>query len=80
MSAPDQAPTARDWLLNYAGDSDWRTQVDRVLAQYRAEVLAEAAAHLRRQADELWAPGRTAHTVMHADADEVERLSLGGAR
>ena len=41
MSARDDVPTARDWLLNYAGDSDWRTQVDRVLAQHRAQVLAE---------------------------------------
>ncbi|WP_412078973.1 hypothetical protein ACLF6K_37150 [Streptomyces xanthophaeus] len=42
MNARDTTPTARDWLLNYAGDSDWRTQVDRVLTQHRTEVLAEA--------------------------------------
>jgi len=44
-------------------------------ATARATVLTEAAAHLARQADELWAPGRTAHTVMHADADELRRLA-----
>ncbi|MFB6805400.1 hypothetical protein [Streptomyces sp. NPDC056387] len=53
MSARDQAPTARDWLLNYAGDSDWRTQVDRVLSQYRAEVLAEDDADRTRLSEEL---------------------------
>ncbi|MFI5755649.1 hypothetical protein [Streptomyces sp. NPDC051569] len=39
----------------------------------RTAVLREAADHLARQADHLWAPGRTAHTVMHADADELRR-------
>ncbi|EGJ77718.1 hypothetical protein STTU_4929 [Streptomyces sp. Tu6071] len=41
----------------------------------RAAVLREAADHLARQADELWAPGRTAHTTMHADATELRRLA-----
>lgn len=40
----------------------------------RAAVLREAADHLARQADELWAPGTTAHTVMHANADELRQL------
>ncbi|MFD5027037.1 hypothetical protein [Streptomyces sp. NPDC058373] len=50
----------------------------------RAAVLREAADRLARQADELWAPGRTAHTTMHADADELRRVAAetetGGAR
>jgi hypothetical protein len=41
----------------------------------RASVLRGAASHLARQADELWAPGTTAHTVMHADATELRRLA-----
>ncbi|MFF8458897.1 hypothetical protein ACF06T_30680 [Streptomyces albidoflavus] len=41
----------------------------------RATVLYEAADHLAQQADELWAPGRTAHTTMHADADELRRMA-----
>ncbi|CAL9502403.1 hypothetical protein [Streptomyces sp. enrichment culture] len=41
----------------------------------RAAVLREAADHLARQADELWAPGTTAHTVMHADATELRRMA-----
>lgn len=43
-------------------------------------VLREAADHLARQADELWAPGRTAHTVMHADAIELRRLAAEAER
>jgi len=46
-------------------------------ATARAAVLREAADHLTRQADELWAPGRTAHTVMHADAAELRRMAGG---
>jgi hypothetical protein len=41
----------------------------------RAVVLREAADHLARQADELWVPGTKAHTVMHADADELRRVA-----
>jgi hypothetical protein len=41
----------------------------------RADVLREAADHLARQADELWVPGTKAHTVMHADADELRRVA-----
>lgn len=41
----------------------------------RADVLREAAGHLARQADELWAPGTKAHTVMHADAAELRRMA-----
>lgn len=46
----------------------------------RATVLREAADHLARQADELWAPGRTAHTTMHADAAELRRLAAEAER
>ena len=41
----------------------------------RADTLREAADHLAKQADELWAPETTAHTVMHADAAELRRLA-----
>ncbi|MFD4921206.1 hypothetical protein ACFWNE_07780 [Streptomyces goshikiensis] len=41
-------PTARDWLLNYAGNADWRTQVDRLLTQHRAEVLNDVASELAK--------------------------------
>jgi hypothetical protein len=41
----------------------------------RATVLQEAADHLARQADELWAPGSRAHTVMYADAAELRRMA-----
>lgn len=45
----------------------------------RATVLNEAADHLGRQADELWAPGTKAHTVMHADAEELRRMAAESA-
>jgi hypothetical protein len=41
----------------------------------RAAVLREAAGRLASQADELWAPGTKAHTVMHADAAELRRMA-----
>ena len=41
----------------------------------RAAVLNEAADHLARQADELWAPGTRAHTVMQADVAELRRMA-----
>ncbi|PZT70157.1 hypothetical protein DN402_31555 [Streptomyces sp. SW4] len=61
-------------------DAEFGTLADAVLAVLpepadRAAVLHGAADHLARQADELWAPGRTAHTVMHADAAELRRMA-----
>jgi hypothetical protein len=41
----------------------------------RADVLRWAADRIARQADELWAPGTKAHTVMHADAAELRRVA-----
>jgi hypothetical protein len=41
----------------------------------RAAVLHEAADRITRQADELWAPGSRAHTVMYADAAELRRMA-----
>ncbi|SCD41105.1 hypothetical protein GA0115251_106934 [Streptomyces sp. TverLS-915] len=62
--------------------SEMETRSERIEAEVkkmrtdRATVLREAADHLARQADELWAPGRTAaHTTMHADAAELRRMA-----
>ncbi|MCX5285958.1 hypothetical protein [Streptomyces sp. NBC_00198] len=52
-----------------------RTVGQRVSAADRAAILLDGASHLARQADELWAAGTTAHTVMHADADELRSLA-----
>jgi hypothetical protein len=41
----------------------------------RAAVLHEAADRITRQADQLWAPGTRAHTVMYADAAELRRMA-----
>jgi hypothetical protein len=41
----------------------------------RAAVLHEAADRITRQADQLWAPGTRAHTVMYADAAELRRAA-----
>ena len=46
----------------------------------RAAVLNEAADHLARQADELWAPGTRAHTVMHPAPVGPERRPVGRRR
>ncbi|MEU4348270.1 hypothetical protein [Streptomyces sp. NPDC023838] len=41
----------------------------------QAADFREGADHIAAQADQLWAPGRTAHTVMHADAAELRRMA-----
>ncbi|WP_369043439.1 hypothetical protein [Streptomyces sp. Midd1] len=50
-----------------------RSVGQRVSVADRAAILLDGASHLARQADELWAAGTTAHTVMLADADELRR-------
>jgi len=80
----DTNPTARDWLLNYAGDSDWRTQVDRLLDQHRAEVLSEAAviALNLRQFEKAFGARAGAQISENVGiirvADELLRLADGG--
>ncbi|MFI6854526.1 hypothetical protein [Streptomyces sp. NPDC050416] len=88
---PEPAPTDRAEWDALASDTDrlrkaWgemRDRAERIEAEVqrlttdRAAVLREAAAHLERQADQLWASGSRAHTVMYADAAELRRMADG---
>jgi hypothetical protein len=71
----DEADVAR--RVGHAADAVMAVLPERA---DRATLLREAADHLARQADELWMPGTKAHTVMHADADELRRLADEASR
>jgi hypothetical protein len=75
LSSPDWHPVPEAHGMPWDEAEELLAAYDASRAAAPAAVPSVSADRVAAQADATWAPGRTAHTVMHADAAELRRMA-----